>query len=110
MIGTDSSGGTIDELLEELTQELGGVRTGRAGGATEYLRGATAFAVSDGRAVELRLGDEIADAAARTPSTSLSRRGPDWVRFAPPTLDDHAADRLEAWFRVAWRAAGTGKG
>ena len=58
---------------------------------------------------ELRLGEEIGEAAMRTPDTSPSPRGPAWVRFAPATWDDMAFDRFEAWFRVAWRLAAPGK-
>ena len=57
--------------------------------------------------MELRLGDEIAEAAMGTPDTGPSSRGPAWVRFSPAEWDDHAFDRLEAWFRVAWRLAGS---
>ena len=54
---------------------------------------------------ELRLGNEITEAALRTPDTRPSTRGSAWVRFAPSDWDDMAFDRLEAWFRVAWRLA-----
>ena len=63
------------------------------------------FAVLDGLTAELRIGPTIADAAVRTPDTSSSERGPDWVAFAPAVLDDHARDRLEAWFAAAYRRA-----
>lgn len=72
----------------------------------EYARTGVAFAERTGEeVVELRLGAEIGEAALRTPDTQPSTRGPDWVRFAPKTWDDHARDRLAAWFRVAWRMA-----
>ena len=73
----------------------------------EYARDGTVFAMQSSLdEVELRVGENIADAAMRTPHTSASARGDDWVRFAPPTWDKLATDRLEAWFRVAWRFAG----
>lgn len=72
----------------------------------EYKRnGVTFCARTDADAFELRLGPDIAEAARRTPDTQASSRGNDWVRFAPSAWDDHARDRLEAWFRVAWRSA-----
>ncbi len=74
----------------------------------EYARGNVTFAARPADdVVELRLGDEISEAAMRTPDTGPSARGPAWVRFAPREWDDHAFDRLEAWFLVAWRFAAT---
>ena len=49
---------------------------------------------------------QIAAAAARTPDTAPSPRGPDWVRFNPRELDPHALDRLGAWLELAYRRAG----
>jgi hypothetical protein len=72
----------------------------------EFSRAGVVFAARIGvDAIELRLGPEIAEAATRTPDTFLSSRGAGWVRFAPRVWDEHAFDRLEAWFRVAWRFA-----
>ena len=79
-------------------------------GTSGYARQGVVFAIL-GQAddIELRLGPEVADAARRTPDTHTSARGDDWVRFSPEEWDDHARDRLEAWFRVAWRFAGEGR-
>jgi hypothetical protein len=55
--------------------------------------------------IELRLEPAIAAAAARTPDAAPSPRGPEWVRFNPHELDGHAADRLTAWFDLAYRRA-----
>ena len=74
-------------------------------GPKELRRGKTLFGVIDGRAIDLRLGPDIADAATRTPDTTESARGPDWVRFAPQHLDQHDLDRLRAWLTTAWRIA-----
>jgi hypothetical protein len=63
------------------------------------------FAILEGDAIELHLDEPVARAATRTPDTSPSHRGLDWVRFAPGELDDHAVDRLDAWFRFAYRRA-----
>ncbi|HEY5521020.1 MAG TPA: hypothetical protein VIK08_10200 [Candidatus Limnocylindrales bacterium] len=74
----------------------------------EYARDGLVFAARPSESVvELRLGAEIGEAAVRTPDTSPSTRGPEWVRFGPADWDEHAFDRLEAWFRVAWRLAGS---
>jgi len=46
-----------------------------------------------------------ARAALRTPDTTPSQRGPEWVSFSPEALDDQAVDRAEAWFLSAHRLA-----
>ncbi|HLX35151.1 MAG TPA: hypothetical protein VKR30_07905 [Candidatus Limnocylindrales bacterium] len=78
-----------------------------AGGSITWSRGETAFAVLHGSAVELRLDRAVAAAALRTPDTAPSPRGPEWVSFAPSTLEGHDLDRLEAWFGLAYRRAET---
>lgn len=91
------------DVLDALLDEAGDVEvpTDR-----EYARDGVVFAARpDEDVFELRLGDEIAEAAMRTPDTGPSSRGAAWVRFAPATWDEIAFDRLEAWFRVAWRLA-----
>jgi hypothetical protein len=96
---------TLEEQLSELAAQAGDVELTDE---HEYSRSGAVFAVIPSPAVvELRLGPEIAEAAARTPDTRISQRGDAWVRFTPRTLDDMAADRLKAWFLVAWRQAGT---
>ena len=98
----------IEDRLPELIREAGDVvEKGRLPEAPfEYSRNGVVFAARpDFDAVELKLGAEIGDAAMRTASTGPSARGADWITFAPPEWDQHAIDRLEAWFRVAWRFA-----
>jgi hypothetical protein len=91
------------ETLAELVAEAGDI--GERG--DEYDRRGTVFAARPGPdMIEVRLGDEIAEAARRTPDTAVSPRGDAWVRFTPAEWDQHALDRLAAWFRVAWRLAG----
>jgi hypothetical protein len=91
-----------------MSEELGEVDRQASGGRVEFLRGGALFAVSDTQAVELRLRPDVADAARRTPDTTASDRGDDWVHFAPPDWNDPLArDRLTAWFRLAWRAVAT---
>jgi hypothetical protein len=98
----------LEESLGSLLAEAGDVTAqGERPGPFEYARGGVVFAAwPHSSAIELRLGDEIGEAAMRTPSTGPSARGADWITFAPPEWDQHATDRLEAWFRVAWRFAG----
>ena len=100
---------TLAERLSELVDDSPDVAVQDTSTGFEYTRGEAVFAAHPAPdVVELRLGEEIADAALRTPDTSSSARGHAWVRFAPRVWDDHAQDRLEAWFRVAWRLAGEG--
>ena len=93
----------LSEEFDRLTAEVGDVKVTDK---HEHSRSGTVFAVHPSAdVIELRLGPEIAEAAARTPDTGSSSRGEAWVRFAPKTWDDMARDRLDAWFRVAWKLA-----
>jgi hypothetical protein len=94
---------SLADLLAGLLDETPDVATSAT---REYAHNGVAFAQRTADdAIELRLGEEIAEAALRTPDTHQSDRGPDWVRFAPRSWDSMAVDRLRAWFRVAWRLA-----
>jgi hypothetical protein len=94
---------TLGDLLADLLDGAAGVEVPAD---REYARDGIAFAARTGEEViELRLGRDIAAAARRTPDTGGSERGDDWVRFAPREWDPYAVDRLNAWFRVAWRSA-----
>lgn len=94
---------SLSDVLDSLLDEAGDVTTPTD---REYARDGVVFAARpDEDVFELRLGDEITEAALRTPGTAPSTRGSAWVRFAPPEWDDMALDRLEAWFQVAWRLA-----
>lgn len=79
-----------------------------ADGAMTWTRAGARFAVLRGGGVDLRVGAVIGAAATRTPDTVASAEGPDWVTFAPATLDDRALDRLRAWFTAAHRRASPG--
>ena len=93
----------LGDVLAALLDEVDDVETPAD---REYARDGVVFATRpEEDVIEIRLGDEIGEAALRTPDTQPSSRGPAWVRFAPPHWDEHAFDRLEAWFRVAWRMA-----
>ncbi len=99
---------TLADLLAEAAEPLTGVSaTIEPSGGVLWDRVGRAFAAvsADGTSADFRLDSAVADAALRTPDTSRSRRGGDWVRFGPEALDDHALDRAEAWFGSAWRRA-----
>ena len=94
---------TLEARLAELVAEATDVKVADK---HEYSRSGTVFAVNPSAGVVVvRLGPEIAEAAARTADTRFSDRGDAWVRFEPRDWDDHARERLDAWFRVAWRLA-----
>jgi hypothetical protein len=97
---------TLRSVLDAAGAALSDVRAAAAGPTTSWARGHQVFAVFDGSSVELRLDIPIAAAAMKTPDTTVSTRGPDWVRFSPATLDGHAVDRLTAWFALGYRRAG----
>ncbi len=97
---------TIREVLEEVADDLDAVETVGTAGGTEWRRGDRPFAAASDDAAEFLLDPFVARAALRTPDTSPSPRGPDWVRFAPPELDEPALDRAVAWLTSAWRLAG----
>ncbi len=96
---------TLAGLFGRLARELADVVLVDSPKGTEYRRGARIFAAVDGGAAEVRLHPEVAEAATRTSHTTLSRRGPGWVCFEPPSVDTFALDRAGAWFLSAWRAA-----
>ncbi len=72
---------------------------------TEYEISGRVFAWAAGRAFEVQLGPDIASAALRTPDVTDSVRGDGWIRLEPAIIDDHAADRVVAWFELARRIA-----
>jgi hypothetical protein len=72
-----------------------------------WARAGARFAVARGGTVELRIGAAISAAAVRTPDTTGSAQGPDWIAFTPADLDGPARDRLAAWFAAAGRRAGS---
>lgn len=104
-----TEGETLESWLDAAAAELDGVEKSIVDGAPSWAALGVTFAVLTAAGVELRLDPPIADAATRTPDVASSARGPEWVRFEPKTLDDHAVDRLEAWFALARRRA-TGAG
>ena len=104
--GVDSiSDLTLADLLAEAAVGLTGVVTDASGPVTTWAAGPSVFATLEGDRAEFRLDSQVAAAALRTPDTSSSARGSDWIAFAPPVLEDHAVDRAEAWFLSAHRRA-----
>ena len=95
----------LREALDETLADLEDVEPAEAGGGVEWRRGGLPFAALAGDAAEFRLDPLVAKAALRTPDTSPSKRGADWVRFSPPVVDGHAVDRAQAWLASAWRRA-----
>ena len=75
------------------------------GSGVEWSIGGVPFAALAKDRAEFRLDPAVAAAALRTPDTSPSARGHDWVAFAPADLDQHAIDRATAWLASAWRRA-----
>jgi hypothetical protein len=97
----------LREALEEALADLAHVEQADSGGALEWRRGGRPFAALVDDAPEFRLDPLVAKAALRTPDTSPSKRGEDWVRFSPAVVDGHAVDRAQAWLASAWRRAGS---
>jgi hypothetical protein len=97
---------SLGDLLAELLDETPDVSVSAT---REYAHRGKPFAHRTSEdTIELRLGAEIGEAALRTPDTHPSSRGSDWISFTPATWDDMAADRLHAWFKVAWKLADRG--
>jgi hypothetical protein len=93
---------SIAPFLDDVVVEEDVVRA-----VTVYRREEREIARMDARALEVRLPPDIADAAIRTPDTVAIGGEPGWIRFTPTSSERHVADRAEAWFRTAWRHAGT---
>jgi hypothetical protein len=97
---------TLRDVLDAATEDLPDVKRLGDSQTASWAVADVVFAVLDGGRAEFRLDAMVARAALRTPDTAPSTRGPDWVGFAPSTLDDGAVDRAEAWFLSAYRRAG----
>jgi hypothetical protein len=101
---SDNAGdGDLADVLASAAEDLPGVTASVARDGTTWSAGGAPFATLEGPHAEFRLDPMVARAALRTPDTSPSARGPEWVAFAPPLLDDAAVDRAEAWFLSAYR-------
>lgn len=79
----------------------------RAGDGVTWSAAGRPIVVLDGATASFRVGAEIGAAARRTADAGDSSLGPDWVAFHPTVIDDHARDRITAWFAAAHRRAGS---
>lgn len=97
---------SLDERVEAVIEDLGGVTRRRDGALVVYEVGGRPFAVLGEERLEAVLDLTVLKAALRTPDTAASTRGAGWVTFTPATVDRYALDRAEAWVRFAFRRAG----
>ena len=95
-------------VAEDLAAGLDDVDVDESGDVTSYRRGSAVFARVTAGALEVRLPEDIAEAALRTPDTQPVPGRPGWVRFAPANAERHVIDRATAWLHTAWRHAATG--
>jgi hypothetical protein len=92
---------TLREILEASATETPGVEPGVGDGAeTTWSLGGSIFATlsPDGATASFLLDPIVANAAARTPDVTRSRRGEGWVDMTPRVVDRHVYDRARAWF------------
>jgi hypothetical protein len=92
-------------LLRETADLADPVEVAAGPGGVTYALGGRPFAWASGPAFEVHLGPEVATAALRTPDVTPSARGTGWIHLEPAAIDDHAADRVVAWFAFARRIA-----
>jgi hypothetical protein len=99
---------TLGEVLAAAGATAGIEPTAGDAGETVWSSGDLVFAVIDpSGAASFRLDPVLAAAARRTPDAGSSERGPEWVIFRPPAVDQHAVDRATAWFLAAARRVGS---
>jgi len=103
---TDGRDGSLEALIETAAADLGDARRQLGAAGLEWSTRGTVFAAVAGNQAEFRLTLPVVAAALRTPDTTRSPRGADWVAFAPTELDEHAVDRATAWLASAWRRVG----
>ena len=96
---------TLDERVEAVIDDLGGVERRRVGDGVRYEAAGRVFATLDGERLEAALDAAVAKAALRTPDTAASPAGAGWIAFTPRVVDRYALDRAEAWVRFAHRRA-----
>jgi hypothetical protein len=97
---------SLPVLVAEVIVGLPKARSLAVDGVVTWSVGEQPFAALGLAGIEIRLDPPIAAAATRTPDAGPSPRGPEWVRFNPREMDDHAVDRLRAWLELAYRRAG----
>lgn len=101
---------TLVEALDAAADDLPGVTRNVREDAVEWSVGGRPFTAAAGNVADFRLAGVVASAALGTPDTSPSRRGRDWISFAPPELDRLAVDRATAWLASAYRNATAPRG
>jgi hypothetical protein len=101
------TGGAPDllALAAELAAGLEDVASEIQGSVASYHRGDVVFARVAADGLEIRLPEDIAEAAQRTPDAAALDGKPGWIRFTPRDRDRHVIDRATAWFQTAWRHA-----
>lgn len=92
-------------LCSGIAEESGDVALSSEGDDVAYARAGALFARVSGSTLQVRLPVDIAEAALRTPDTTLDPDDRGWVVFAPGPDAQHVADRATAWFQTAWRHA-----
>ena len=98
-------------LRDALDRASGGIpdalETVDGNGATTWAIHEVVFATLDGTGTtaSFRLDPILAGAARRTPDTTDSFLGHEWVEFRPALVDGHAVDRATSWFEAAARRA-----
>ena len=97
--------GTLPELVAAIAGQFDDVTRHETPAGIDYLVRDRPFVRVAGERAAFRLRPEIAVAASRTPNTTPSSEGPDWVTFAPPRLDRYGVDRATAWFELGHRLA-----
>jgi hypothetical protein len=102
---SDESAPDLQALAAELAADLDEVSVSGDGGVVVYERGTAIFARATHDALELRLPEDIVDAALRTPDTLAVPGQSGWLRFVPADEERHVTDRATAWFQTAWRHA-----
>ncbi len=95
---------TLEDVLRAAGEGLADATSATTvDGTTTWTRVGSPFAVLTEAGAAFRLDPLVARAALRTPDTSPSALGPDWVAFAPAVVDEGAVDRAEAWFLSGYR-------
>ena len=102
---TDKMPTSLKAVVEAAASALEATERRETETGAEWSIGGVTFAAVGADHAEFRLDRLVAEAALRTPATSRSVRGRDWVVFEPAELDKHAIDRAIAWLASAWRRA-----
>ena len=98
----------LADLAADVAAETPGSVAESDGATTIWSLAGKPFAVLAGDTMEFRLDAVVGEAARRTPGTTISARGADWVAFRPGELDQYAEDRARAWFLAAARRVSAG--